>query len=144
MTVVVPHDEVEQVAKVCKQKGVEFLGFDAPAGRGEIMEMTAKCNAHEYTEASYILHLDAASIFTEPVTPSTLAHRAGLSPPQFARLMKRLFGLTPSQFIAKTRIAVASCLLRETTQSVSDIALACGFYDHSAFTRACSSARFTA
>lgn len=72
----------------------------------------------------------------EPVTPSTLARRAGLSPPQFARLMKRLFGLTPSQFIAKTRIAVASCLLRETTQSVSDIALACGFYDHSAFTRA--------
>ena len=72
----------------------------------------------------------------EPVTPSTLAHRAGLSPPQFARLMKRLFGLTPSQFIAKTRIAVASCLLRETDQSVSDIALACGFYDHSAFTRA--------
>ncbi len=49
--------------------------------------------------------------------------------------MRRLFGLTPSQFIAKTRIAAASRLLRETDQSVADIALACGFYDHSAFTR---------
>ena len=71
----------------------------------------------------------------EPITPSALAERARLAPPRFARLMKRFFGLTPSQFIAKTRIAAASRLLRETKQSVADIALACGFYDHSAFTR---------
>ena len=70
-----------------------------------------------------------------PVTPSALARRARLAPHRFARLMKRFFGLTPSQFIAKTRIAAASRLLRETDQSVADIALACGFYDHSAFTR---------
>ena len=70
------------------------------------------------------------------VTPSTLAARARLAPHRLARLMKRYFGLTPSQFITKTRIAAASRLLRETNQSVADIALACGFYDHSAFTRA--------
>ena len=69
------------------------------------------------------------------VTPSMLARRAGLSPHRFARLMKRFFGLTSSQFIAKTRIAAGSRLLRETDQSVADIALSCGFYDHSAFTR---------
>lgn len=69
------------------------------------------------------------------VTPSMLAQRARLSPHRFARLMKRFFGLTPSQFIAKTRIAAASRMLSETEQSVADIALACGFYDHSAFTR---------
>ncbi len=71
----------------------------------------------------------------DSVTPSALARRARLTPSRFARLMKRFFGLTPSQFIAKTRIAAASRLLRETDQSVADIALACGFYDHSAFTR---------
>ncbi len=70
-----------------------------------------------------------------PVTPSALARRARLAPHRFARLMKRFFGLTPSQFIAKTRVAAASRLLRETNQSVAEIALACGFYDHSAFTR---------
>ena len=59
-----------------------------------------------------------------------------MAPHRFARLMKRFFGLTPSQFIAKTRIAAASRMLRETDQTVADIALACGFYDHSAFTRA--------
>ncbi|NBV22292.1 MAG: helix-turn-helix domain-containing protein [Proteobacteria bacterium] len=71
-----------------------------------------------------------------PVSPSMLAKRARMAPPRLARLMKRFFGLTPSQFITKTRIAAASRLLRETDQSVAEIALACGFYDHSAFTRA--------
>ncbi len=71
-----------------------------------------------------------------PATPSSLARQARLSPQRFARLMKRFLGLTPGQFIAKTRIAAASRLLRETDSSVAEIALACGFYDHSAFTRA--------
>ncbi len=71
----------------------------------------------------------------DAVTPSAIARRAKLAPARFARLMKRFFGLTPSQFITKTRIASASRLLRETDQSVADVALACGFYDHSAFTR---------
>jgi AraC-like DNA-binding protein len=71
----------------------------------------------------------------ERITPSALARRAKLAQPRFARLMKRFFGLTPSQFIEKTRVAAASRLLRETEQSVADIALACGFYAHSALTR---------
>lgn len=71
-----------------------------------------------------------------PIAPAALARRAGLPPHRFARFMKRFFGLTPSQFIAKARITAASRLLRETNQSVADIALSCGFYDHSAFTRA--------
>jgi AraC-like DNA-binding protein len=72
---------------------------------------------------------------SEPVSPSSLASSAGMSPTRFARLMKRLFGLTPSQYIAKHRVGVASELLRTTNNSIADIALACGYYDHSAFTR---------
>jgi transcriptional regulator GlxA family with amidase domain len=48
--------------------------------------------------------------------------------------------ISPNQLITKTRIAAASRLLRETERSVADIALACGFYDHSAFTWAFRSA----
>lgn len=77
------------------------------------------------------------------VTPSWLAHRSKLSPQRLARLTKRLFGLTPSQFITKSRIAAASRMLRDPEQSVSEIAHACGFYDHSAFTRAFRSATGT-
>lgn len=72
----------------------------------------------------------------EAVSPSGLARKARMAPSRFARLMKRFFGITPRQFIAKTRIAAASLMLRETERSVAEIAVACGFYDHSAFTRA--------
>jgi PAS domain S-box-containing protein len=72
----------------------------------------------------------------DPLTPSGLARIAKLPAARFARLVKRIFGITPIQLIAKTRIAAASRLLRETDRPVAEIALACGFYDHSAFTRA--------
>jgi PAS domain S-box-containing protein len=79
-------------------------------------------------------YLDAS--FHEPLSPVRLAHRAGLSPVRFARLIKRIFHLTPTQLIGQRRLAAASRMLLETNDAVADIALACGFYDHSAFTRA--------
>ncbi len=78
--------------------------------------------------------------FAEPISPAQLAKRASLSTVRFARLIKRIFRLTPSQLITQTRLAAAAQLLTETDRSVADIALACGFYDHSAFTRAFRSA----
>jgi len=76
----------------------------------------------------------------EPVTPKVLAEQARLTPTRLARLMHRFFDLSPSQFLAQTRLTVAARLLRETGLGVCDIAHACGFYDHSAFSRAFHSA----
>lgn len=73
---------------------------------------------------------------SEPISPAQLASWSGLPPARFARMVKKLFGLTPSQYITKTRIAAASSLLRETERTVAEIAAACGFADHSSFTRA--------
>ncbi len=73
-------------------------------------------------------------------TPATLAKRAGMSPQRFARLVKRLFGISPTQFMTKTRIVAACQLLLHSKRSIASIALACGFYDHSAFTRTFRSA----
>src|SRR5690606_35015842 len=72
----------------------------------------------------------------DDVTPAVLAARSGFSLPRLGRLTKRLFGLTTGQFITKTRVAAASRLLLESDHSIAEIAQACGFYDHSAFTRA--------
>ncbi len=74
--------------------------------------------------------------YAEPLTPSELARIAKLPAARFARIIKRIFGITPIQLISKTRLAAASRLLRETDRSVAEIAHECGFYDHSAFTRA--------
>lgn len=76
----------------------------------------------------------------EPVTPTLLARRARLSPAKCARLIRRFFDLPPSQFLTQTRLAAAARLLRETGRSVAEVGQACGFYDHSAFSRAFHSA----
>ena len=73
---------------------------------------------------------------SEPITPAELASWSGLPSARFARLIKKFFGLTPSQYITQARIAAASSLLRETDRTVAEIAAACGFADHSSFTRA--------
>ena len=74
--------------------------------------------------------------YAEPITPPGLARIAKLPAARFARIIKRIFGITPIQLIAKTRIIAASRLLRKTDCSIAEIAHECGFYDHSAFTRA--------
>jgi AraC-like DNA-binding protein len=76
----------------------------------------------------------------EALSPGSLARRAGLPPVRFARLTKRIFRLTPNQLILQKRLNAAARLLIETDRSMADIACACGFYDHSAMTRAFRSA----
>ena len=64
------------------------------------------------------------------------AEESELTSQKLIRLTKKLYGITPTQLIAKIRIAAACRLLEETNKSIADIALSCGFTDHSAFTRA--------
>ena len=103
-------------------------------------DVRARIERHEIP-ADFAAALDEfEQELSEDVTATSLAHRSKLSPQRLARLTKRIFGLTPSQLVTKTRIATASRLLRETNKSVAEIAQATGFYDHSAFTRAFRSA----
>ncbi len=60
--------------------------------------------------------------YADPLTLTELACIAMLPAARFARIIKRIFGITPIQLIAKTRIAVASRLLRETDRSIAEIA----------------------
>jgi AraC-like DNA-binding protein len=70
------------------------------------------------------------------MSPGLLAKRARMPAPRFARIVKRIFHLTPGQLISQARVDAAAQLLRTTRLSVAEIALECGFCDHSAFTRA--------
>lgn len=64
-----------------------------------------------------------------------LAQVGGMSVTQLERYMQRIFNLTPKQLIIKTRIEAAIRLLLEEDCTISDIAYACGYTDHSAFSR---------
>jgi AraC-like DNA-binding protein len=69
-------------------------------------------------------------------SPSWLAKLAKMPPHRFAKTLKMIFGLTPTQYISKGRLGMASNLLLETDQTISQIAQKCGYFDHSAFSRA--------
>ena len=73
--------------------------------------------------------------FAEPLVISTLASEAGLSMAQLERQIVQLYRLTPRQLLARARLDAALELLADGTDSVADIAHACGYADHSAFAR---------
>jgi AraC-like DNA-binding protein len=72
--------------------------------------------------------------FSRPITLQQLTALAGLSIAQLERHCKRIFQLTPRQMIHKARLGEASRLLQEDL-SITEIALRCGYTDHSAFSR---------
>jgi len=71
----------------------------------------------------------------EPPTLGELAEASGLSQSQFAQWTERLFHLTPKQLVMKARIDEALHLLAASDKPLSEVALATGFCDQSAFTR---------
>ncbi|WXL24464.1 AraC family transcriptional regulator [Ectopseudomonas mendocina] len=72
--------------------------------------------------------------FHRRVTMSELTCIAGVSVAQLERYCKRVFQLTPRQMIQKVRLEHAHRLL-QTGLPITEVALQCGYTDHSAFTR---------
>lgn len=72
--------------------------------------------------------------FHEAITLDTLTRIAGLSVAQLERYCTRVFQLTPRQMITKARLEHAHRLL-QTDLPITEIALQCGYTDHSAFSR---------
>lgn len=81
---------------------------------------------------------------SEPIRVADLADLCCLSVSQFQDVFRRKTGLSPYQFVLKTRLDVATWLLRNTRQPVADIALQVGFANQSALTRAMQRERRTA
>ena len=73
--------------------------------------------------------------FAESIRIEELATKAGLSVYQFEQRVQRLFQMSPIQLLHKLRLDEATRRLRETDQSLADIAIETGWCDQSAFTR---------
>lgn len=73
--------------------------------------------------------------FAEPMSTTQLAGIAGLSRSQFERVFRRLFGTSPMEYLLRVRVNAACRKLEDTNAKCTDIALECGFYDHSHFSR---------
>jgi AraC-like DNA-binding protein len=71
----------------------------------------------------------------EPISLDDAAEVAGLSSFHFLRLFAKVLGLTPHQYLVRTRLKRAAALLAEENRSITDIALDVGFNDLSNFVR---------
>ena len=72
---------------------------------------------------------------TDPLQIAGLARVAAMSPYHFLRVFRAVVGMTPHQFILRTRLQNAAARLRHSSQPVLDIALDAGFTDLSTFNR---------
>ncbi|MCM8542369.1 MAG: AraC family transcriptional regulator [Lentisphaeraceae bacterium] len=79
----------------------------------------------EYIEANYM----------KEVSIQTLADIACLSVSQFNRNFKKIFRITPSDYITHTRLNSASQDLINTTKSITQVSSENGFYDSSYFAK---------
>jgi AraC-like DNA-binding protein len=72
--------------------------------------------------------------FNHPISMEELTGIAGVSAAQLERYCKKVFHLTPRQMIHKARLEHAHRLLH-TDMAITEVALQCGYTDHSAFSR---------
>jgi AraC family transcriptional regulator len=79
------------------------------------------------------LRIDACS--HEPIDLESTAKDAGLSPFHFLRLFARVLGVTPHQYVVRSRLRRAARLLAEDARPITDVAFDAGFGDLSNFVR---------
>ncbi|WP_158412437.1 AraC family transcriptional regulator [Ilumatobacter nonamiensis] len=68
-------------------------------------------------------------------TVAEMADVADMSTRQLERSMSRVLGLSPKQLVLRLRLEAALHQLEASDDSIIDIALRCGYYDQSDFTR---------
>lgn len=71
----------------------------------------------------------------EAIDLERAASEAALSPFHFLRLFSRVLGVTPHQYLVRSRLRHAARLLAERDQAVTEVALEVGFADLSNFVR---------
>ena len=79
------------------------------------------------------LWLDAHS--HEPLDLDGAAKQAGLSPFHFLRLFSKVLGVTPHQYLVRSRLRHAARLLADEDRAITDVAYDVGFSDLSNFVR---------
>ena len=73
--------------------------------------------------------------FAEPVVIEEVARACGQSLRQLQRRFQSAFGISPQEFLIRTRVQAAVRRLEETRLSVTEISQQCGFVDASSFTQ---------
>lgn len=111
-------------------------------GRGEVIGLAgftrdltrATVTAGRYRDMAVVMeYLDKH--FQDSISVRQLAMLAHLSVSQFERRFKALFQVTPMQYLIRVRLNKACHILATSSTKIAEVAVQCGFYDHSHFIR---------
>jgi AraC-like DNA-binding protein len=87
-----------------------------------------------YTEMRVVLEY-IRDHYSQTIEIQELADLVHLSVSQFERRFRKVFQISPMKHLMTVRIRAASTRLASSNDTIASIALDCGFYDHSHFTR---------
>lgn len=73
--------------------------------------------------------------YARPLSVADVARTCGQSLRQLQRRFQSAFGITPQEFLLRTRVLAATRLLEDSRLTVVEIARQCGFVDASSFTQ---------
>lgn len=73
--------------------------------------------------------------YPEKLTVADLANLAEVSVSTLERSFAKVFGISPTGYLTRVRLHAARRALLETDRPIGDIAVECGFYDQSHFTK---------
>ena len=118
--------ELRDNLELFRADGVELIGIS--------VDLQSAAQAHPAYQRLSAVDTYIREHYHRPITLDDLTDVAGLSVAQLERYCKRIFHLTPRQMIHKARLEQAHLLLRADLP-ITEIALRCGYTDHSAFSR---------
>jgi AraC-like DNA-binding protein len=101
------------------------------AGSGLAAVSARQRDVRRVTDA--LRRIEAAA--EEKLTLAALARDAAMSPYHFLRVFRAVIGMTPHQFVLRTRLHRAAVRLRRSEESISTVAFDAGFDDLSTFNR---------
>jgi AraC family transcriptional regulator len=117
-------DHIASALEAYLKQAHNVVSLPPPAARGGLAPWQLR-----RAKEMLISHLD------EPISLAELARVCKLSPGHFARAFRQTTGQPPHRWLVEQRIGKAKQLLVDTTLSLAQIALTCGFADQSHFTR---------
>jgi AraC-like DNA-binding protein len=129
-------DEEGSVCWFCTTKLPLFGRDGRVAGLKGVTRKLGKANPRLHPFNRMMPALDIiCQEYSSNIDLNTLARECHLSPSQFRRTFRKLFGRSPLQFILNVRLQAAADLLTDSSLSVTEIALECGFNEPNYFTR---------
>jgi AraC family transcriptional regulator len=115
------------------EAGLAFAARAARCGQEPPAPARAPAAADRRRAVEAALWVDAHA--DDPIDLAAQARQAGLSPWHYLRMFSAVLGVTPHQYLVRSRLRRAAGLLADPARSVTDIALDVGFDDLSNFVR---------